>query len=126
MDSRFLQKQDTSEKWKAKQYGEMEKTIIGKSVCRKWIFPILAALLLIEVLIIWQYKKRETEYSSIQAIIEELPDYQDEIESWGYRVSVLPKMNRESDNAGLMRYYWKSAGPVLILEEQNGGMYYFY
>lgn len=126
MDSRFLQKQDTSEKWKAKQYGEMEKTIIGKSVCRKWIFTILAALLLIEVIIIWQYKKRETEYSSIQAIIEELPDYQYELESWGYRVSVLPKMNRESDNAGLMRYYWKSVGPVLILEEQNGGMYCFY
>ena len=126
MDSRFPQKQDTSEKWKAKQYGEMEKTIIGKSVCRKWIFPILAALLLIEVIIIWQYKKRETEYSSIQAIIEELPDYQYELESWGYRVSVLPKMNRESDNAGLMRYYWKSAGPVLILENQDGGMYCFY
>ena len=126
MDSRFPQKQDTNEKWKAKQYGEMEKTIIGKSVCRKWIFPILAALLLIEVLIIWQYKKRETEYSSIQAIIEELPDYQYELESWGYRVSVLPKMTREPDNAGLMRYYWKSAGPVLILEEQNGGMYCFY
>ena len=69
---------------------------------------------------------RETEYSSIQAIIEELPDYQYELESWGYRVSVLPKMTREPDNAGLMRYYWKSAGPVLILEEQNGGMYCFY
>ena len=62
----------------------------------------------------------------IQAIIEELPDYQYELESGGYRVSVLPKMTRESDNAGLMRYYWKSAGPVLILEEQNGGMYCFY
>ncbi len=26
----------------------------------------------------------ETEYSIIQAVIEELPDYQNEIENWGY------------------------------------------
>lgn len=25
-----------------------------------------------------------------------------------------------------MRYYWKSVGPVLILEDQDGGMYCFY
>ena len=100
----------------------MEKPIIGKSVCRKWIFPILAALLLIAIFIIWQHKKQETEHSIIQAIIEELPNYQSEIESWGYKVSVLPKMTGEPDNAGLMRYYWKSVGPVLILENQDGGM----
>jgi len=35
-------------------------------------------------------------------------------------------MTGEPDNAGLMRYYWKSAGPVLILEDQYGGMYCFY
>lgn len=104
----------------------MEKPITGKSVCRKWIFPVLAVLLLIAVLILWQYKKQETAYSIIQAIIEELPNYQSEIESWGYEVSVLPKMTREPDNAGLMRYYWKSVGPVLILENQDGGMYCFY
>ena len=104
----------------------MEKPITGKSVCRKWIFSILVVLLLIAVLIIWQCKKQETEYFIIQAIIEELPHYQSEIESWGYEVSVLPKMTEEPDNAGLMRYYWKSAGPVLILENQDGGMYCFY
>ena len=104
----------------------MEKPITGKSVCRKWIFSILVVLLLIAVLIIWQCKKQETEYFIIQAIIEELPHYQSEIESWGYEVSVLPKMTEEPDNAGLMRYYWKSAGPVLILEDQDGGMYCFY
>ena len=104
----------------------MEKPITGKSVCRKWIFSILVVLLLIAVLIIWQYKKQETEYSIIQAITRELPNYQNEIESWGYEVSVLPKMTEEPDNAGLMRYYWKSAGPVLILENQDGGMYCFY
>ena len=78
------------------------------------------------VFMIWQYKKQETEYSIIQAVIEELPDYQNEIENWGYRVSVLPKMTGEPDNAGFMRYYWKSVGPVLILEDQDGGMYCFY
>ena len=104
----------------------MEKPITGKSVCRKWIFSILVVLLLIAVLIMWQCKKQETEYFIIQAIIEELPHYQSEIESWGYEVSVLPKMTEEPDNAGLMRYYWKSAGPVLILEDQCGGMYCFY
>ena len=104
----------------------MEKPITGKSVCRKWIFSILVVLLLIAVLIIWQCKKQGTEYFIIQAIIEELPHYQSEIESWGYEVSVLPKMTEEPDNAGLMRYYWKSAGPVLILEDQDGGMYCFY
>ena len=35
-------------------------------------------------------------------------------------------MTGEPDNPGLMRYYWKSAGPVLILEDQDGGMYCFY
>ena len=104
----------------------MEKTITGKSVHRKWIVPVLAVFLLMAVLIIWQCKKHETEYSIIQAIIEELPHYQSEIESWGYEVSVLPKMTGEPDNPGLMRYYWKSAGPVLILKDQDGGMYCFY
>ena len=35
-------------------------------------------------------------------------------------------MTGEPDNAGLMRYYWKSVGPVLILENQDGGMYCFH
>ena len=104
----------------------MEKPIIGKSVYKKWIFLILIVLLLITALIIRQHKKQDTEYSIIQAIIEELPNYQSEIESWGYKVSVLPKMTGEPDNAGFMRYYWKSAGPVLILENQDGGIYCFY
>lgn len=51
----------------------MGKNITGKSVHRKWIVPVLAVFLLMAVLIIWQYKKQETAYSIIQAIIEELP-----------------------------------------------------
>ena len=104
----------------------MEKPITGKSIFRKWIFFVLAVLLLIAVLIIWQYKKQKTVFYIIQAITHELPNYQNEIESWGYQVSVLPKMTGEPDNAGFMRYYWKSVGPVLILENQDGGMYCFY
>ena len=40
----------------------------------------------------------------MQAVIEKLPDYQNEIESWGYQVSVLSKMTGEPEHAGLMRY----------------------
>ena len=98
----------------------------GKKAYGKWIFLVMAVFLSASVFVIWQRKKQETEYTIIQAIIERLPDYQKEIESWGYQVSVLPKMAREPDNAGFMRYYWESAGPVLILEDQDGGMYCFY
>lgn len=104
----------------------MEKPIIRKSFYKKWIFLILVVLLLITVLIIRQQKNQKTEYSIIQAIIEKLPNYQSELESWGYEASVLPKMSGEPDNAGFMRYYWKSVGPVLILENQDGGIYCFY
>ncbi len=51
----------------------MEKVFAGG----EWILPVLAVLLLIAALIIWQRKKQETEYTIIQAIIEELPYYQD-------------------------------------------------
>ncbi len=104
----------------------MKKNIIGKRGCRNGIFPMLAVLLFITVLIIWQHKRQETEFYIIQAIIEELPNYQNEIESWGYEASVLPKMTEEPDNAGLKRYYFQSAGPVLILENQDGETYCFY
>ncbi|HBA69335.1 MAG TPA: hypothetical protein DCZ40_08260 [Lachnospiraceae bacterium] len=104
----------------------MEKPVTGKRAYRKWIFLVLPAFLLIAIFITWQYKKKETEYCITQAIIKELPDCQDEIKSWGYQASVLPKVTEEPDNAGFMRYYWKSAGPVLILEDQDGGMYCFY
>ena len=104
----------------------MKHFIIDKKIFGKWIFPISAVFLLIAIFIIWQHKKQETEYSIIQAIIEELPDYQNEIESWGYQVSVLTKMTEEPDNAGLMRYYWETVSPVLILKDQDGGMYCFY
>jgi len=97
-----------------------------KRIYRNWILPVLVILLLAAIFLIWQHKKQETEYMIIQTIIEELPDYQDEIESWGYQISVLSKMTANSDNEGFMRYYWESVSPVLILTDQNGGMFCFY
>ena len=97
-----------------------------KRTCRKWTVSVLAAVLLAVAFPGCQRRQQETGYTVIQAIMEGIPDYQDEIESWGYRVSVLPKMTGEPDNAGLMRYYLETAGPVLILEDQDGGMYCFY
>lgn len=104
----------------------MKLSAMDNKVFRKWIVSVLLVFLLITLLIIWKYKKKETEYSIIQAVIEEVSTYQDDIESWGYHVSVLPKMTEEPDNAGFMRYYWKADGPVLLLEDQDGGMYCFY
>lgn len=104
----------------------MEKGVLKKGAYRKWIFPVLVVFLLAAVSITWKCKKQETEYSMTQAVMEELSDYQNEIESWGYQVSVLPKMTGEPDHTGLMRYYLESAGPVLILEDQDGGIYCFY
>lgn len=109
-----------------KGYRKMDKPIIEKNTCRKWIFSVLAVLPLLVILIIWQHTKQETEYSIIQAVIEEFPDYQNEIESWGYQASVLPKITGKPDNTGFIRYYQKSVGPVLILEDSDGGMYCFY
>ena len=80
----------------------MDKPVIGKSAYRKWIFPVLAVLLLAAAFTIRQRKKQETEYS------------------------VLPKTTEEPENAGFMRYYLESVGPVLLLEDQDGGMYCFY
>lgn len=119
MNSGFPKKQGTGKKRKAKPYG-------AAGAYRKWIVPVLAVFLLAAVLIIWKWNRQETGYSIIQAVIEDLPDYQEEMESWGYRVSALPKTTGEPENAGLMRYYLESVGPVLILEDQDGGMYCFY
>ena len=53
-----------------------------KSAYRKWIFPVLVVFLLVVSFIIRKYKKQETEYSIMQAVIEKLPYYQNEFESW--------------------------------------------
>lgn len=100
--------------------------MVQKNICGKWIFFISVVLLLISIFILRKYKGEETKYSIIQAIIEELPYYQNEIESWGYQVFILPKLTEEPDNTEFMRYYLNSANSVLILKNQEGGMYCFY
>lgn len=114
------------------QTGVRDSTEYGKRksclVCRvsKRIASILTAVLLTMVLLACQRNQRITEYAVIQAVIEELPDYQEEIESWGYQVSVLPRFTETPGDEGLMHYYWESAGPVLVLTDQDGGRYCFY
>lgn len=68
----------------------------------------------------------ETEYDVIQAIIQDRSAYQEEIERWGYQVSVLPRMAQEPAEWGLKRYYWNHAGPVLVLTDAEGGNWCFY
>lgn len=104
----------------------MEKLTVKKRSYRKWIFSALVIVLTAIIFLIWHDKKQETEYTIIQAIIEDLSVYQNDIESWGYQVSVLPEMTVKPDNGGFMRYYWKSVGPVLVLADQDDGMYCFY
>lgn len=69
------------------------------------------------------------EYTAIQSIIENLSDYQDEIERWGYQVSVFDpisgNMSKEDDFA-LINYVEGVYDPVLILTDQTGGRWYFY
>lgn len=97
-----------------------------KALLKKWTGPVLIILMLAAVYLVVHSKKQETEYAVIQSIIEDLSDFQDEIESWGYKIYVLPEGAEKTSSIGLMRYYWKSVGPVLILEDQDGGMYCFY
>lgn len=54
---------------------------------RKWIVPVLAVFL--SACLVFRHSQQDPEYAIIQAIIENIADYQSEIESWGYRVSVL-------------------------------------
>lgn len=97
-----------------------------KSTYRKWLVSVLVVALLFVVFLFCQLREQETEYTIIQAVIEELPDYQDEIESWGYQVSMLPRLTQTPDDEGLLRYYWESAGPILVLTDPEGGRYCFY
>lgn len=84
----------------------------------------LAVLFLI-VKLVWPSK----EYTAIQSIIENLSDYQDEIESWGYQVSIFDPMSdsmNEEDDFALIHYSGRVHEPVLILTDQDGGRWYFY
>ena len=101
----------------------------SKLVYARWLYACILLFAAIIAFGIWTAQheaERKHEFNIIQSIIENLAVCQDEIESWGYEVSILPKMAEGPDNPGLKRYYFQSAGPVLILEDQDGGMYCFY
>ena len=70
--------------------------------------------------------QKETEYDIIQAIVEDIPVYQAEIEGWGYQVTILPRMEEEPRSQGLKHYYWNHASPVLMLTDRGGGNWCFY
>ena len=72
-----------------------------------------------------QEAERKYEFDIIQSIIENLAVYQDEIESWGYQVSVLTFEEEPEDDA-LQHYHLNHCQPVLILSDANGGRYFFY
>ena len=69
----------------------------------------------------------ETELTVIQSVIENLPDYREEIEGWGYQVFVLPQ---DAEAVGYRDYdafyYYDDSDTVLIMKDADGGMYCFY
>ena len=69
----------------------------------------------------------ETERTVIRSVIENLPDYREEIESWGYQVFVLPQ---DAESVGYRNYdalsfRYDDSDTVLILKDADGGMYCF-
>lgn len=69
----------------------------------------------------------ETELTVIQSVIEDLSDYREEIENWGYQVFILPQ---DAEAVGFRDYYalsyYDDSDTVLILKDADGGMYCFY
>ena len=98
---------------------------------KKFILLIVMGVLTVfaVVLLILKLTWTSKEYTAIQSIIENLSNYQDEIESWGYQVSVFDlisgNMGKEDDFA-LINYVEGVSDPVLILTDQTGGRWYFY
>ncbi len=75
---------------------------------------------------VMQMPTKENELDVIQSMIENIELYQEDIEAWGYHVSVLP-IAEKSDNKALQRYYLDHYHhPILILTDAEGGMYCFY
>lgn len=98
-----------------------------------WIYIFVLLVVVIIAVGFWAVQRdtqreaeRKYEFNIIQSIIENLAFYQEEIESWGYQVSVLT-LTEEPDNEALQRYYRNHCShPVLILTDADGGMYCFY
>lgn len=68
--------------------------------------------------------ERKYEFTIIQSIIENLAVYQDEIESWGYQISVVMP-DEEPEDEALQYYYRNYYQPILVLTDTDGGKYCF-
>ncbi len=96
----------------------------------KWL-PVCILLLAFIAVIIWtawcdaqQEAEWGYELNVIQSIIENIAVYQDEIESWGYQMSVLTPDEKPEDEA-LQYYYRNYYQPILVLTDADGGKYCF-
>ncbi len=93
-----------------------------------WAFGVIVigvVLLLLLRKLTWPSK----EYTAIQSIIKDLSVYQEEIEQWGYQVSVFDPVRDdviEEDKFALVNYAEDVYKPVLILTNQAGERWFFY
>lgn len=101
----------------------MKESAFWKILCAALAGFVVLAVCLVCLM---ELGREETEYDIIQAIIEDIPAYQAEIEGWGYQVAILPRMEEEPQSRGLKHYYWNHAGPVLMLTDREGGNWCFY
>lgn len=97
----------------------------------KWLFIfvlLMAAIITAGIYVAKRDEQRMTEwryeFNIIQSIIENLAVYQDEIESWGYQISVVMPDEKPEDEA-LQYYYRNYYQPLLVLTDADGGKYCF-
>ena len=97
----------------------------------KWLFIFVLLMASIIIAGIYVAKRDEQrmaewryEFNIIQSIIENLAVYQDEIESWGYQISVVMPDEKPEDEV-LQYYYRNYYQPLLVLTDADGGKYCF-
>ena len=105
----------------------------SKSVYVKWIPVFIILILLFAAIIafgIWTAQRDAQrmaelryEFDIIQSIIENPAAYQDEIERWGYQVSVLMPKEKPEDEA-LQHYYFNYYSHHLHYHHQHQQQYH--
>ncbi len=101
---------------------------------RIFLAAVGAMVFLFLVFVAWKQTRPSEEAIAIQTIVEDLPAYQDEIESWGYQVSVFDPVRDEHKDTdeiellphALLHYERGTYHPVLILTDQTAGIWFFY
>ena len=99
----------------------MKESTFCKIFCTTVVGVVVVVLCMVYLV-----EPEKTEYDIIQSIIENLPDYQAEIESWGYQVSVLHRIEEEPPEWSYKHYYWNHESQVLVLTDTSGGNWCFY